>query len=195
MASPVAHGFAGVALAWLVRYGPLGTRVEAAEHDRPRRLRQLTAVLVAAVAADFDFLPGFLVGDPAGFHRGPAHSLTAAVAFGVLAALVAGRLGFGAPRRFGLFMGVVFATHMPIDLLTSDYGEPHGLPLFWPFVTANVTSPIHVFVFIRHTGDDSGLLAELFSVHNAWAVLREALIMGPLLAAARLAAKSSKTST
>jgi len=38
-------------------------------------------ILTAAVAPDFDFLPGILIGDPNRFHHGPSHSITAALLF------------------------------------------------------------------------------------------------------------------
>ena len=195
MASPVAHGLAAVALVWLAGRRPPPTADSALAHRPVGRAHELTTAVITAVAADFDFIPGLVIGDAGAFHRGPTHSLAAAAVFGAVAFLAARRWDLPSPGRIALVLGIVFASHLGIDLLTTDYGEPSGVPLFWPVSSQNVSLPVHLFVYIRHTGEDGGLAPALFSAHNARAILREALIMGPVLAAARLARKSLRSTT
>lgn len=103
MPSPVAHSLAGLAVAhFAFRRFP---------SREPRgRVIWIGAFVFAANAADMDFLPGFLIGNPNLFHHGPTHALIAAVVFGLLAAAVARLSAFEAIGRFGFLMGLSYLT-------------------------------------------------------------------------------------
>ena len=76
MPTPIGHLLAGAAIGTLMSQGS----------NLPRTL--LIGCL-AAVAADFDFIPGILIGNPGRFHHAQSHSVTFAVLAGVVAALIA----------------------------------------------------------------------------------------------------------
>ena len=86
-------------------------------------------VLFAAIAPDLDFLPGIVIGDPNRFHHGPTHSITAAVVFTVVIALLFRSLA----KVQMLIIFVVYAGQVLADTLARDLGAPYGVPLFWPF--------------------------------------------------------------
>ena len=120
MASPVSHSLVGFALGLAIQ--PNQGRMSWA---------WLIFVTFAANAPDFDFLPGFAVGDPNRFHQGGSHSFVSAVLFGLMCGLVAWMI-----RRPILLMGTtggsLYLSHLVVDLLTRDRRPPMGLPLLWP---------------------------------------------------------------
>jgi len=74
-------------------------------------------------------------------HRGASHSFMAALAIGLLGALIARRLGWPAIRT-GLATALAVGSHAVLDLL----GEGgRGLPLLWPFSDERFHSPIRIF--------------------------------------------------
>jgi inner membrane protein len=74
-------------------------------------------------------------------HRGASHSLSFAMAVGLLAGVLARRWGWPALRTAGA-AAIAVASHAVLDLL----GEGgRGLPLFWPFSDERFTSPIRIF--------------------------------------------------
>lgn len=111
MASPVGHALMGLAA---------GRGI-----SRPgqRQLGWYAFAIVAGNAADLDFLPGILIDQPFAFHRGPTHSLAAALAFGLLVYLACARR-LRRPWRAAAIGGAAYATHLALDM-------PH-IPLFWP---------------------------------------------------------------
>ena len=91
---------------------------------------------------DLDFIPGFLVGNPTGFHHYATHSILAAL---LSAAVMAGVLG----KRSVLPLVLVALSHPVLDLLTWDqygwYEHHHGIPLFWPVSGQEIWPWLHVF--------------------------------------------------
>jgi len=183
--SPVAHSLAGVALVWLFRY-PLNLSPEPSG-GRPRGwLVTLAAVILASVAADFDFLPGFLVGMPGRFHRGPTHSFGAAVIYGVLALAYARWRGIKSPNTLGLLLGLVYGSHVVLDVFTLDFGDQIGVPLWWPLLSGNVVAPFHLFLYIQRGPGSASFFASQFNAHNGYAVLWEVAVMSTVLLIVRL---------
>jgi membrane-bound metal-dependent hydrolase YbcI (DUF457 family) len=91
MATPIGHLLAGAAIGTLMS----------------RRYNLPGAIFIgglAAVAADFDFIPGILIGNPGRFHHAQSHSITFAVLAGVLAALIARKSRFHWASLVGLDM-------------------------------------------------------------------------------------------
>ena len=137
-------------------------------------------VLFAAIAPDLDFLPGIVIGDPNRFHHGPTHSITAAVVFTVVIALLFRSLS----KAQMLVLFLVYAGHVLADTLARDLGAPYGVPLFWPFDSHYYIAPVTLFSNFSHgTHNDglSGVIQDIFSVHNLWTVAIEIAILGPLL--------------
>ena len=128
MATPIGHLLAGAAIGTLMSRGS----------NLPR------AIFIgglAAIAADFDFIPGILIGNPGRFHHAQSHSVTFAILAGVLAALIASKSRF----HWASLVGLGYASHLILDFLTFDDSAPHGIPIFWPFVHDVFQSPITLF--------------------------------------------------
>jgi hypothetical protein len=128
MATPIGHLLAGAAIGTLMSRGS----------NLPR------AIVIgglAAIAADFDFIPGILIGNPGRFHHAHSHSVT----FAVLAGIVAGLVATQSRLRWALLVGVGYASHLILDGLTFDDSAPHGIPILWPFVRGVFQSPITLF--------------------------------------------------
>ena len=171
MASPVGHTLLGLALGSGRGSSP---RLSAA---------WLLLAAVAANAPDLDYLAGLLAGDLGRFHRGISHSAFAALLFGIavgLAVRVANRGAFG---RTAVWAGLLYLSHIVIDLLGFDHGGLSGMPILWPITDetvywpwpflpglANVTQGTEVGTFVR----------SLATAPNVRAVLVEILLLGPL---------------
>jgi hypothetical protein len=127
-------------------------------------LGQAGAIVVfAAVAPDLDFLWGR--------HNQETHSLAAA--------LIAGLTVFAWKRDVRLAMAVTlaWASHVLFDWLGSDTTPPLGVMALWPLSSEYYFSNAFFFEAIsrRYWLDN-------FYTHNAWAVIKELLILGPPLA-------------
>jgi inner membrane protein len=118
---------------------------------------------IAGVAPDLDFLWGR--------HNQETHSLFAAV--------LAGAVTFAWKREPRLAVAVTLAwvSHVLFDWLGSDTTPPLGVMALWPFSSEYYFSNAFFFEAIsrRYWLDN-------FYTHNAWAVIRETLILGPPLA-------------
>jgi len=107
---------------------------EAARPAGTHRVGLLAAAVALANGPDFDFLPGMLAGTPGAFHRGPTHSVAAALVVGLAAA------GIGWWRRPGGrgaawwagFAAAAYASHLLVDFVTVDMVAPYGAPFLWP---------------------------------------------------------------
>ena len=120
-------------------------------------------VVAAAVAPDLDFLWGR--------HNQETHSLAAA--------LVAGAVAFVWKKdaRLAIAITLAWVSHVLFDWLGSDTTPPLGVMALWPFSSAYYFSNAFFFEAIsrRYWLDN-------FISHNLWAVAREILILGPVLA-------------
>jgi hypothetical protein len=118
---------------------------------------------VAGAAPDLDFLWGR--------HNMETHSLGAA--------LIAGLAVFAWKRNVRLAVAVTAAwiSHVLFDWLGSDTTPPLGVMALWPLSSAYYFSNAFFFEAIsrRYWLDN-------FITHNVWAVTKELLILGPLLA-------------
>ena len=140
MPTPVAHGLAGLSLYTLTR----------SSHERACEWPGFVLAAFAATAADLDFLPGLLLGDPGRFHHGVSHSLGAAVVFGLTMALLApSALSAFYPRRALLF-AIFYGSHLVLDFFAVDTSPPFGEPLFWPFSIQFFLSPWTPFLDVKH---------------------------------------------
>jgi inner membrane protein len=164
MPSPLAHALAGAAAYAVLAPGA-----------RPRsEWRPWAAAAFAAVAADLDFLPGLLVGDPSRYHHGVTHSLAATLVFTLLLTPLASSLGLGSPRRAALLLGTAYGSHLLLDYLTVDTTRPYGIPVFWPLSTQHFIAPVLVFTDLYHGAS----WAAFVNWHNVVAMVTEALVVG-----------------
>ena len=156
MPSPVAHTLVGLSVGqWF-------------EPEQGHDWRLWTAYIVfAANAPDLDFLAGWIGGDINAAHHGPSHSLAAALIFGTLTTLVLRRWGLGWRP---LFWGgtLVYASHVVLDMFCGG-PDGTGIPLLWPWSSADLAAPWRPFAGILHgtRGDGIGaFLADLVSWYN-----------------------------
>ena len=170
--SPVAHSLAGLAI------------VHAA-HSRQwisSRSLGIALVLLAANAADLDFLPGLLLyGRPDWFHHGPTHSVFAAAVVAVASATIARALGASA-IRVGTLAFITYLSHVVLDFMTVTVTDSSDLPLLWPLSYMHFSPPIEIFLPIQHAGRLTTFWEGLFSWANVVAIGLEVLVMGGLWA-------------
>ena len=125
------------------------------------------------VAADLDFLPGLVVGDPARFHNAFTHSFAFAGAVGALLALAR-----PADRGRWMILGAMaFASHLLLDYLTFDDSPPFGIPLYWPWSSSRFTSAAPVFDNVVRSGGAAMIR------HNLRVAGIESLLIAPAAAA------------
>ncbi len=173
MPSPLGHALAGMAAGWTFDPAPGNAR---------RRLRKGWLFAVAATAADLDLLTRV--------HRGPTHSLAAAVLVGAAAWLwlrmgAEGTAGTGramrraAPLRVTAAVAAAYATHTLLDWLGADSSPPFGIMALWPVSHEFYASHLDLFLAIsrRYARPD-------FWPSNLRAVARELAILGPVALAA-----------
>jgi inner membrane protein len=177
MPSPMGHALAGLAAGWAIAPSP-GSRQEA--------LTRGAVFAVAATVPDLDLLFGV--------HRGPTHSLAAAVVAGAATwlwcGLVRARSGErGIQRRarslahhrralrLALAVAAAYATHTVLDWLSVDTTAPSGIMALWPATHDYYASQHHVFLAIsrRYWQPD-------FWALNLRALVRELAILGPVTA-------------
>jgi len=124
-------------------------------------LGTLGTVIAASVAPDIDFLWGG--------HNRETHSLGAAI--------LAGLLVFAWKRnpKLAIAVTISWATHVLFDWLGSDDTPPLGVMAMWPLNSNFYFANAFVFEAIsrRYWLDN-------FFTHNAWAVAKEILILGPI---------------
>jgi len=150
MPTSFGHAAAGIAAAWTA--------------DRRASHRLTLACALLAASPDLDLL--FHT------HRGPSHSIGAAMIVGTAAGLVTRR------ARIGLTCGAAYATHVLLDWLAVDTWWPYGLQALWPFSDTWYISGLGWFPQTERE--------HFMSVHavmtNLRAVTQEMAILLPLLA-------------
>jgi hypothetical protein len=123
-----------------------------------------SALLICTVAGalpDIDFAWGG--------HNRETHSLGAAVIAGLVV------LGWKRSPRLALAVTLSWLTHIVFDWLGSDDTPPIGVMALWP-INSNFYFA-HAFVF--EAISRRYWLGNFFT-HNAWAVIKEVLILGPV---------------
>lgn len=115
--------------------------------------------ILLANAADLDFIPGILVGQPDLFHHSFTHSYTAAAAAGLIIATAVQlwkKRGF---LKTFLISFLAYSTHVALDALM-DHGS---LPLFWPLTPGKLTSRLAAFrVESIHLGGFDNFVCDRF---------------------------------
>jgi membrane-bound metal-dependent hydrolase YbcI (DUF457 family) len=151
MPSPVGHALGGAIIGLLL------------ERRRTPRAVPLIAFAVVAVLPDLDFFWGR--------HNMETHSLGAAVLAG-LAVLLWTR---GKNVRLALAVTLAWSTHVLFDWLGSDDTPPLGVMALWPLTSNFYFADAFIFEAISRRYWLSN-----FIPHNAWAVAKEVLMLGPV---------------
>jgi membrane-bound metal-dependent hydrolase YbcI (DUF457 family) len=123
----------------------------------------------AGVAPDLDFLWGR--------HNMETHSLGAAVLAG-LSVLAWNR---GRHPRLALAVTLAWSSHVLFDWLGSDDTPPLGVMALWPLSSNFYFADAFIFEAISRR-----YWLPNFVSHNLWAVIKEVLILGPVVALLRL---------
>jgi inner membrane protein len=150
----------------------------------------LGALVVAGNAADLDFIPGVLIGDPGHFHRGASHSLLAIVAFTGLMLVLARRIGCRSYVRVGLVLGLAFAGHLFVDMFSSWVDDHSGVALAWPLSSYRLLSPYPIFKGISLYPGAQTFLEGVLHRGNLYAVLWEFVVVGAVWGLVRLSRAS-----
>jgi membrane-bound metal-dependent hydrolase YbcI (DUF457 family) len=175
---------AGVAAGWLVAGSPLvrSKFPSAVAATLPVKV-PATLWLEVAVFGCLGALPDvdLLVGT----HRGPSHSLAAAIVVGIavgLGAAVARGLGDRGltlrPLTCAVACFAAYDSHVLLDWLGRDSSPPIGIMALWPFTATYYESDLHLFMAISRRYHQGWT----FVVSNVRAVCLELVILVPLLA-------------
>jgi membrane-bound metal-dependent hydrolase YbcI (DUF457 family) len=158
MPSPVGHGLGGLAAGWLIMRRPPGAQ----------SLPVTTAAAFAALgaAADLDLLFGV--------HRGPAHSIGAALMAGLAAWAITARKR--PDLRLAVAVAVAYGSHVLLDWLGSDPTPPSGVWALWPLSHEYYLAPWQVFLGTSRRFHD-----HRFWMTNVRALVRELAILLPVL--------------
>jgi membrane-bound metal-dependent hydrolase YbcI (DUF457 family) len=147
--SPIGHALGGIAAGW---------------GSAPRRDVAAAAILAAAsIAPDLDLLVHS--------HRGPTHSLGAALIAGAVAWVVSRR------PRWGAAVALAWASHVLLDWMSNDTRPPLGITALWPISREYYKASFEVFPAISRRY----WLAE-FWVYNFWALAVELVVLLPVTA-------------
>jgi membrane-bound metal-dependent hydrolase YbcI (DUF457 family) len=184
MPLPIAHSMMGYAIA----------EVAEAANVRLTNKKWLNVSIFVALASlpDADFLPGFLLGEPNRYHQWFTHSLGFAALAGLCGDLFYWRRQNHIaenPDRFGLcgiFIGLAVLSHVVLDLLTLDSSPPEGMMLFWPFDKNHYDARWDIFLACQRDNNPATFFSSLFSAYNLKVVLREFLIMAPIVGLAKI---------
>ena len=157
MPTPVGHALAGLAVAGLA-----GRRSNLpASH--------VGALIGCSLAPDLDLILRFV--DGANHHRGPTHSVTAALLAGLIGAALA-RLRFDAPKAWAI--SAAWGSHVLLDYLGVDTSPPSGEMALWPISSAFFVSPIQIFYDVPRA------FTLVATMHNLQAVSIEVVVMAPI---------------
>jgi membrane-bound metal-dependent hydrolase YbcI (DUF457 family) len=134
---------------------------------------------VIATLPDFDFIPGWLIGQPSLFHRGASHSILMAIVVGLTAGFVVKITRRRNFLRVATIVFVLYALHIVLDLFGVDYSQPGGFKVLWPFSDGYYKSSHGIFMNIKHSSTMEGFFGSIFSKHNLKAVIYEFIIFLP----------------
>ena len=126
MPSPVAHITAGFSVNQRTGFG-------------------IFSCIMLSILPDFDFLPGVIMGDPAGWHGTISHSIAAVLIAAIIAFCIT---RFFLKRRDGgrisVLTGVVYGMHILMDFFT----DGRGIMLLWP-LKERFVSPVSLFYGLK----------------------------------------------
>jgi len=157
MPTPVGHALAGLAVAGL------------ANRRSALPASHVGALIGCALAPDLDLILRWV--DSANHHRGPTHSVMAALIAGLIGAGLA-RFRFDVPKAWAI--SAAWGSHVLLDYLGVDTSPPSGEMALWPFSSSFFVSPIQVFYDVPRAFTLAATL------HNLQAVAVELIVMAPI---------------
>ena len=162
MPSPIGHSLLGFIVFSIFR-----------PHHWRLTLWALLLVALISTLPDFDFIPGFIVGEPNLFHRGISHSFGFAALLSLVMFLFELRLSRKAPPRMFWWFFVLYTLHIVFDYFSADTRYPYGQPIFWPIHNTYLIFEHSLFPDIQRSPELNEFIPSLFSLHNLKAVLIE----------------------
>ncbi|HXV82853.1 MAG TPA: metal-dependent hydrolase [Candidatus Binatia bacterium] len=168
MPSPLAHILGG------------GVVYLAGTSAKQRSWLVLGATMLGSIVPDFDFLPGFLIGNPSAFHHGISHSSGFALLYGTVVFLV---LRYSRhsdiATRAALMATFSYAFHAVLDAVSVGEGAK-AVPLLWPFSPQEFGINLDLFGHFHHDGLADGIWS-VVRRENLPALARELTVMGATL--------------
>lgn len=168
MASPIGHTLTGLAIGRLAQ-----------PNDFRETFRWLLFAAFASNAPDLDFIAG-IVGASGinSVHRGPSHSIVAAIVFSILMATILGRWWQHRRRIFWTSLAL-YGSHLFLDMCTYS-----GIPLLWPLSAELYSLPVAILVGIDHGNPGASVdqfLWHIISLRNLRPLVLELVLFAPLL--------------
>lgn len=165
MSFPIVHSIVGCSMGYVAQ-----------RQNNSWQKTSLFALL--ATAADFDFIPGVLVGKPELFHHFFTHSFMAALFCGFMVALIVSILKKQNLLKNSIVFSAVYASHILVDAFS-----PYPMPVFWPFQSANLSQQLQTFYSLPFCCDGikdfaCGLVWNVACIQRFW---REMMCLGFVL--------------
>jgi hypothetical protein len=142
----------------------------------PRHWQPMALYILAANAADLDFLPGLLIGDLARFHHGPSHSIGFVILFGFFVSAFSSRKSF-----VFVVSSVLYLSHLFLDYFVQDPSQPFGIPFLWPFSHGYYMAPFAFLSRFDYPPNLSESILSVFTFQNLATISTEILFFLPLL--------------
>lgn len=161
MPTPLAHS--GFALAVALAASP----------GKMPALSSTVALIFLANAADLDFVPGIMTGQPVAYHHGASHSFLFATVMAASIAALTTRFFSPRPPHFWRWALLAASSHPVLDWVT---GEPdadvakYGVALLWPS-PVRYMSDTHLFG--AYHIDTLGLIGGVLTLGAVVPLLRE----------------------
>ncbi len=132
----------------------------------------LGASFVVGSLADADFFVAQFTTAPYLRHHYFSHSIPFAIVFALMCWVVLKAIHFRNATLNATLLGAAYGSHLVLDYFAEDGSKPYGIPLLWPFSNRHFIAPFDIFLSI-HRGEFS----DLFSLHNALAILIEIVVL------------------
>ncbi len=163
MASPIAHGLAGIGIMLLSQPA----------HSRHHPLPRMLFAAAAGCLMDSDFIIGFFLGKS--FHHAQIHTIAFIILSTALIFPFWRPIGWSFRRRFTA-LTLMIGSHLVLDYFTADTSKPYGVMAFWPLSDTYYIFPYPIFLDVWR-----GSLELVFGYHNMNVALRETAIGGLFL--------------
>ncbi len=173
MPSPVGHTLMGLS----------GYLFKTHEVSSSHKRLFLMGSIVLGNLADADIIPGIIAGHTGLYHHRMTHSVFMILLVGWAIAFVAGRFSLNR-LSWGVWGGIVYGSHIFLDMLVNDPSPPLGVQLLWPLSKSFFIFPFRPFPRFDYCNAHStflGLVKTFFIPHNLITMTWEALIISPLV--------------
>ena len=132
-------------------------------------IKYILFILLLGILPDMDLLPVLFMGLEKGgkYHQIYTHNFLFALVVSIFVYLISKN------RKYAILSFIIVSIHFLIDSLVTDYREPIGVPMFYPF--RNKTFYLGIF-----PGISKGNLTELLSLSNLKAIGIELIIFLPI---------------